>query len=107
MTNHTPLNGRQVTNAVSRALSGQSAQHRPSAAGALSAALAGEAGTTEQPEEVQRPAPDGTNGATKSFPRGATDPSQGAGGPAKKRRNRDPLLEQIMGLRSMNSRSRF
>lgn len=106
MTNHTPLNGRQVTNAVSRALSGQSAQHRPSAAGALSAALAGEAGSTEQ---VQRPAPDGTNGATKSFPRGATatDPSQGAGGPARKRRNRDPLLEQIMGLRSMNSRSRF
>lgn len=107
MTNHMPLNGPRVTSTVNRALSGQ---RSASAASSLGAALAGDAAndTADHPEgaPVQRSAPDGTNGATKTY---ATDPSQGMGASAKKRRssNRDPLLEGLMGLRSMNTRSRF
>ena len=76
-----PLNGEKVIQKASGEL-----ECRQSPATVLREALAG----------VNEDAPDGTNGACRSYtPQRATDPSQGRGYPGKAQRP-DPLLDAVV-----------
>ena len=81
MNQHIPLNGEKVIERVNGEL-----ERRQSPATVLREALAG----------VNEDAPDGTNGACRSYtPQRATDPTQGTGYPGKAQRP-DPLLDAIL-----------
>lgn len=81
MSNHIPLNGEKVIERVNGEL-----EHHQSPATVLREALVG----------ASEDAPDGTNGACRSYtPQRATDPTQGTGYPGKAQRP-DPLLDALL-----------
>ena len=76
-----PLNGEKVIERVNGEL-----ERRQSPAAMLREALTG----------VNEDAPDGTNGACRSYtPQRATDPTQGTGYPGKAQRP-DPLMDSLL-----------
>ena len=86
MSNNLPLNGDRLL----RHLEGNL---RQSPATALAQALEG----IEPSQGVVDDAPDGTNGAVKSYETSkAVDPSQGHGCTQRRGKNQDPLLESLI-----------
>lgn len=78
-----PLNGDRLLNHLEGSL-------RQSPAVALAQAL-------EDVEAQIDDAPNGTNGATKTYEISkAVDPSQGRGNPQRRGKNQDPLLESLI-----------
>lgn len=81
MSSYIPLNGEKVIEKANGEL-----ERRQTPATVLREAFAG----------VNEDAPDGTNGACRSYtPQRATDPTQGTGYPGKAQRP-DPLLDAIL-----------
>lgn len=89
-----PLNGHRLLNHLEGSL-------RQSPAVALAQALEG----IEPSQDVVVEAPDGTNGACRSYETSrAVDPSQGQGNPQRRGKQNDALLESV--LATINRRIR-